>query len=471
MNTQPIGFIDSGFGGLTVVKEALKQLPNESVCFLGDSARCPYGPRTQQEVKAFTWEMVRFLQDKNIKMLVIACNTATAAALPELRKQLNIPVIGVIEPGSRAAIKESKNHNIGVIGTQGTIASGVYETMMKQKNAAIHVHNLACPSFVEIVEKNQTKTDTTTSHVQEVLSFFQDTKIDTLILGCTHYPLLKEAIQESVGKDVTLIDSGVETITDVSSVLDYFNLSAPQESQVTHRFFTTGDVTHFKEVAQQWLAQEVHVEHVDLSEYKQEEKMKEKTLLIATKNKGKAVEFEEIFGQKGYTVKTLLDYPDIEDVAETGVTFEENARLKAETISQLLQVPVIADDSGLMVDALDGQPGVYSARYAGEPKNDAANNAKLLATLAEMPNVSRKAKFHCTLVFARPNEESIVVHGELHGEIATVPVGDGGFGYDPLFYVPELGKTTAQLGSEKHKISHRKKAVQALMEKLNELGE
>lgn len=471
MNTQPIGFIDSGFGGLTVVKEALKQLPNESVYFLGDSARCPYGPRTQQEVTAFTWEMVRFLQDKNIKMLVIACNTATAAALPELRKQLKIPVLGVIEPGSRAAIKESVNHHIGVIGTQGTIASGVYEETMKQKKPAIHVHNLACPSFVGIVEKNQMNTKDTTDHVKEVLSVFHNTNIDTLILGCTHYPLLKESIQEAVGEGVTLIDSGVETVTDVSLVLDYFNLSAPKDTPVRHRFFTTGDARHFKEVAQQWLAQEVYVEHVDLTTYKQEGIMKDKTLLIATKNKGKAVEFEEIFGKKGYTVKTLLDYPDIADVEETGVTFEENARLKAETISQLLQIPVIADDSGLMVDVLNGQPGVYSARYAGEQKSDAANNAKLLATLAEIPNASRKAKFHCTLVFARPSAESIVVHGELHGEIATVPSGEGGFGYDPLFYVPEFGKTTAELGPLKSQISHRKKAVQALIEKLQELGE
>lgn len=197
----------------------------------------------------------------------------------------------------------------------------------------------------------------------------------------------------------------------------------------------------------------------------------EKTLLIATKNKGKAKEFESIFGEKGYHIKTLLDYPDLPEVEETGFTFEENARLKAETIAKLLNVMVIADDSGLMVDALDGQPGIYSARYAGESKNDAANNAKLLAELSEMTNISRRAVFHCTLVLAIPNQQSIVANGQLVGEIASVPQGENGFGYDPLFYLPELNKTTAQLlPEEKNKISHRKRAIQDLLHQVSSQG-
>lgn len=189
-----------------------------------------------------------------------------------------------------------------------------------------------------------------------------------------------------------------------------------------------------------------------------------KEILIATKNIGKAKEFEAMFQEEGYAIKTLLDYPEIEDVEETGVTFEENARLKAETIANLLDTIVLADDSGLKVDALDGRPGVYSARYAGENKSDAANNAKLLHEMYDVPKEKRTAQFHCTLVLAAPGKDSLVVVGELPGEIGTIPRGDNGFGYDPLFYVPEYQKTVAELQSEeKNKISHRGQAIKKLV--------
>ncbi|MEG0732429.1 MAG: ribonuclease PH [Vagococcus sp.] len=189
----------------------------------------------------------------------------------------------------------------------------------------------------------------------------------------------------------------------------------------------------------------------------------EKEILIATRNQGKAKEFEALFQEKGYKVKTLLDYPDIPDVEETGTTFEENARLKAETIAKEFQTIVLADDSGLKVDALNGQPGVYSARYAGEAKSDASNNAKLLHELYDVKKEDRGAQFHCTLVLASPNKASLVVEGEVEGEIGTIPRGDNGFGYDPLFYVPELNKTMAELNpEEKNKVSHRAKAIEKL---------
>ncbi|MGO2083118.1 ribonuclease PH [Vagococcus sp.] len=189
-----------------------------------------------------------------------------------------------------------------------------------------------------------------------------------------------------------------------------------------------------------------------------------KEILIATRNSGKANEFKAIFNQKGYTIKTLLDYPEIEDVEETGSTFEENARLKAETIAQQLGKMVLADDSGLMVDALNGQPGVYSARYAGEDKRDSANNAKLLHELTGFSPEKRTAQFHCTLVLAAPNQESLVVSGELKGQIASIPRGENGFGYDPLFYVPELNLSLAEVSAEeKNKISHRRQAIEKLM--------
>lgn len=192
---------------------------------------------------------------------------------------------------------------------------------------------------------------------------------------------------------------------------------------------------------------------------------KKEELLIATRNPGKAKEFEEMFSQKGYQIKTLLDYPEIEDVDETGFTFKENALLKSETIAKELNTLVIADDSGLVVPALDGAPGVFSARYAGEEKNDQANNAKLLAELGELEGEDRTAHFHCTLALSEPGRESLVVEGNVEGVIVDIPRGDNGFGYDSLFYVPEKGKTMAELEqNEKNKLSHRYRALLELDE-------
>ncbi|MET3634841.1 nucleoside-triphosphate diphosphatase [Streptococcus porcorum] len=190
------------------------------------------------------------------------------------------------------------------------------------------------------------------------------------------------------------------------------------------------------------------------------------TILIATRNEGKTKEFRKLFGKLGLKVENLNDYPDLPEVAETGLTFEENARLKAETISQLTNKMVLADDSGLMVDVLGGMPGVWSARFAGPDATDAANNAKLLHELAMVFDMeNRTAHFHTTLVVASPNKESLVVEADWDGYIATIPKGENGFGYDPLFLVGETGKTSAELSAEeKNEISHRGQAVKKLME-------
>ncbi|WP_414839838.1 ribonuclease PH [Carnobacterium sp. TMP28] len=184
------------------------------------------------------------------------------------------------------------------------------------------------------------------------------------------------------------------------------------------------------------------------------------TILIATNNQGKAREFEALFAKKGIQVKTLLDYPEIPEVEETGTTFAENALLKAETIANKLNMIVLADDSGLKVDALEGRPGIFSARYAGEPKSDAANNAKLLHELTAIPREMRTAQFHCTLALAYPNKQSLVVEGEVEGIILGIPRGENGFGYDSLFYVADIEKSMAELSDvEKNKKSHRAKAL------------
>jgi XTP/dITP diphosphohydrolase len=195
-----------------------------------------------------------------------------------------------------------------------------------------------------------------------------------------------------------------------------------------------------------------------------------KTILIATKNRGKAKEFDEIFNPMGYQVLTLLDMPENLDVEETGTTFEENAKLKAETISHYFGVPVLADDSGLIIDALEGRPGVFSARYAGVEKNDLANMEKVLLEMKGIKGNERTARFHCSLALALPDQNTITTFGTVEGYIAEEPIGTNGFGYDPIFYVPTHDKTMAQLTSEeKNNISHRHNAIQKLKRIMNNL--
>ncbi|OJG68972.1 glutamate racemase [Enterococcus moraviensis] len=253
-NHEAIGFIDSGVGGLTVVKEAMRQLPNERLIYLGDTARCPYGPRPAEQVVQFTWEMTNFLLEKKIKMLVIACNTATAVALEEIKAQLDIPVVGVILPGTRAALKATKMNRIGVIGTAGTIKSCAYEQALKRKAPNTFVTSLACPKFVPIVESNEFHSSVAKKVVSETLNPLQVKKLDTLILGCTHYPLLRPLIQNVMGAQVKLIDSGAETVSEVSMLLDYFDIAnTPHYKNEPNEFYTTGSAKMFKTIANDWL--------------------------------------------------------------------------------------------------------------------------------------------------------------------------------------------------------------------------
>lgn len=195
-----------------------------------------------------------------------------------------------------------------------------------------------------------------------------------------------------------------------------------------------------------------------------------KNLIIATQNKGKAKEFESLFAPLGYKVLTLHDIENAQDVEETGVTFEENAVLKAESLCGEFNTMVIADDSGLIIDALDGRPGVYSARYAGEAKSDEANMDKVLRELEGVPEDKRTARFYCALAVALPGQNTKTFSGTLEGRILTARQGDNGFGYDPIFYVPSLEKTLAQMKSEeKNAISHRANALKKLKEELHQL--
>lgn len=247
---RPIGVIDSGVGGLTVMHELMRQLPREKLIYLGDTKRCPYGPRSKEEVRKFTWEMVDFLLEKNIKLLVIACNTATAFALDDLTEKLDIPVIGVINPGSRAAIKATKNSHIGVIGTEGTINSGAYPEALKRINPNLHITALACPLFVPLVEKGIFSGHEVEKVVEQSLQpLKENNQMDTLILGCTHYPLLRPVIQKVVGGSVTVISSSEETARETSAILEIKQMQNKTDEKPVHEIYSTGEIGRFNQIA------------------------------------------------------------------------------------------------------------------------------------------------------------------------------------------------------------------------------
>lgn len=250
---RPIGVIDSGLGGLTVAKELMRQLPKEEIVYVGDSKRCPYGPRPKEEVRTYTWQMIRYLQTKNIKMLVIACNTAAAVVLEEVKKTLDIPVVGVIYPGASSALKATVKEHVAVIGTTGTIKSGAYSKALTSINSSVQVESLACPPFVPLVEQGIFEGEEAIQIVADTLAPLTGKGFDTLILGCTHYPLLAPLIKRWAGSSITLISSGEETAREVSGLLFHGDTAYTGERMPAHTFFTTGEEALFKRLANQWL--------------------------------------------------------------------------------------------------------------------------------------------------------------------------------------------------------------------------
>ncbi|AFH60943.1 glutamate racemase [Paenibacillus caseinilyticus] len=256
---QAIAILDSGVGGLTVAKEVMRQLPQEKIIYFGDTARTPYGPRGAEEVARFTHQIVDYLLQFGPKMIVIACNTATAVALEEIRARVPIPVIGVIHPGARAAIKTTRNQMVGVIGTEGTIRSHAYEQALRQIAPQIEVVSRACPSLVPLVEKGEFLTEHTRHVVEESLRELRLIPMDCLILGCTHYPFLTEVIGEVMGPEVTLISSAEETAREISTILYHKGLLASTGTMPVHQFFCSGDPRMFKSIAQTWLNEQIKV--------------------------------------------------------------------------------------------------------------------------------------------------------------------------------------------------------------------
>ncbi|MFZ2227414.1 MAG: glutamate racemase [Candidatus Nanopelagicaceae bacterium] len=265
MSEAPIGVFDSGVGGLTVARSILDQLSNESILYLGDTARGPYGPRPLAEVRTFALEALDFLVEQGVKVLVIACNTASAAMLRDARERYSVPVVEVIQPAVRRAVAATRTGRIGVIGTKATIDSQAY---LDAFAAAPHlkITSVACPLFVEYVERGETSGSAITEIAREYLAPVMAQDIDTLVLGCTHYPLLTGVISYVMGNEVTLVSSAEETAKDLYRVLlENSLMRSTQAKPPTHKFLATGDAASFEKLARRFLGPEVGgVEHQEL---------------------------------------------------------------------------------------------------------------------------------------------------------------------------------------------------------------
>ncbi|HVZ77266.1 MAG TPA: glutamate racemase [Gemmatimonadaceae bacterium] len=252
-NPAPIGVFDSGIGGLTVVHELMRQLPHESIVYFGDTARVPYGNKGPETVQRYAREIADFLEARGVKAIVVACNTATAHALPTLRAERRIPVIGVVEPGARAAVRTSTSHRIGVIGTAGTIRSGAYVRAIHALQADAQVTAAACPLFVPLVEEGWTDREPARFIAREYLQPMREAHVDTLVLGCTHYPLLKPLLSEVLGARVALIDSAEETAAETARVLREQGIEAPADAVAAYTFVSSDDPAQFLALGQRFL--------------------------------------------------------------------------------------------------------------------------------------------------------------------------------------------------------------------------
>ncbi len=261
MDRRPIGIFDSGFGGLTVARALIDLCPGEHVVYVGDTARYPYGPRPAAEVATFSRDITRHLVEREgVKLVVIACNTATAVALDELVElavPFGVPVVGVIEPGLRAAAKASSSGRVGVIGTVGTIASGAYPAALGRLGLDVELACLACPGFVEFVERGETVTDQVHVLAERLLAPMRQQQVDTLLLGCTHYPFLARTISDVMGRDVVLVSSADETAFDVRMVLGSSDLAGDPGRGGTARFLSSGDLDSFTRLGRKLLGPEL----------------------------------------------------------------------------------------------------------------------------------------------------------------------------------------------------------------------
>jgi len=266
MDSRPIGVFDSGMGGLTVLHECLVTLPHEDFVYLGDGARLPYGPRPLPEVRRFAREIASYLAASDVKLILVACNTATSAALPELQGELEVPVVGVITPEAHAAVQATRNRRIGLLATQATVTAGRYERLVRTLDAGAELIPVACPRLVPLIESDDPFGEQTVAAVRDYAAPLKAACVDTVILGCTHYPLIRPILQRVFGRDVTLVFSAEETAHEVAETLARKGIENDEEREGAYRFLTTGDPELFRAMGRRFLQLPIDAaEHVELS--------------------------------------------------------------------------------------------------------------------------------------------------------------------------------------------------------------
>ncbi len=267
----PIGMFDSGVGGLSVAREIMRQLPNEKIVYFGDTARVPYGSKSKDTILRYSRQIIRFLKTKNVKAIVIACNTASAFALEEIKEEIELPIIGVIKPGAKTAVENTVNKRIGVIGTEGTIKSAIYEEFIHKLDKDVQVYGKACPLFVPLVEEGWLHDEVTDIVVKRYLTELMDKDIDTLIMGCTHYPLLRNTIGKIMGEGVNLVNPAYETAVGLFEMLKKHNLNSKSEINCCsemYDFYVSDAPDKFKKFADSVLSFEIsNVSKINIEEY------------------------------------------------------------------------------------------------------------------------------------------------------------------------------------------------------------
>jgi glutamate racemase len=267
MDARPVGVFDSGVGGLTVLHECLVTLPHEDFVYLGDHARLPYGPRPIEEVREFSREIGAFLERQDVKLIVVACNAATSAALPQLQEELTVPVLGVITPEAHAAVQATRNRRVGLLATQLTVEAGRYARLVHDLDAGVDFLPVACPRLVPLIEGDDPYGPETEEAVREYAAPLKAASVDTVILGCTHYPLIRPILQRVFGRDVTLVFSAEETAREVAETLARKRIEHDTAREGDYRFLTTGDPDAFREMGRRFLQLPIgEVEHVTLQE-------------------------------------------------------------------------------------------------------------------------------------------------------------------------------------------------------------
>ena len=266
----PVGVFDSGVGGLTVAREIMRNLPSEKIVYFGDTARVPYGSKSKETVIRYSRQIIRFLQEQQVKAIVGACNTASAFALDTVRDEFDIPIIGVIESGAKVAAARTRNKRVGIIGTVGTVGSGIHAQYLKKLDPGITVFGKACPLFVPLVEEGWLHDPVTVEVASRYLKELQDKDVDTLILGCTHYPLIRSTIRQVMGEEVCLVNPAYETALELGKLLEEQGLSSTgtEQKEFPYRFYVSDLADEFKEFANSILPYDVEMtKKIDIEKY------------------------------------------------------------------------------------------------------------------------------------------------------------------------------------------------------------